>query len=832
MFSRSLCCPPRLTDACAHFSRRRFNLPDTATRRHALTRGFEGQERFNVSALLGTLTISLAIAVVLLLGFILWRERRTAALTRAAGQLEGIIRSGKYAERIRVTGPASEFADSANRLLEQMAMKDLLIGERERSLVGLLSGLHEAVAVHREHIVFANERFAALTGGYALEGKRNPEGIPRETGLGEFERLGRKKMPDLVHPDYTELVSEHLRRSLAGEPGLERLEIELSPDPQGTARVELSAVRIDYQGGPALLLTLVEMGPRAAPASTPPRGRPTAWETLDSLGEGVITTDVGGRIDYLNQAGEQLIGVSAVDALGKSITDIIQLLDESDRRSLGDPVRHCLATQSKVTVGRRGLMISRGGGEERSVELTVTPLKGQKGDLVGTVIVVRDVSELRGITKQMSYQASHDALTGLVNRREFERRLEEALATAHTNEARHVLCYLDLDRFKAVNDTCGHMAGDSMLREVAALIKETVRDSDTVGRLGGDEFGLLLVGCPLEKARQIADDVVRKISDYRFVWKDKIFNIGISVGLIEISRESGAPDEVMSAADSACYVAKKHGNHVHVYSARDEAVARHRGEIQWLQRLQSALKDNRFELMAQPIIASSSGASGPALEVLLRLQDDNVPGGISPAEFLRAAERYRLMSDVDRWVVQTSLTALARGGIRLPSHRSLSINLSGQTLGDPQFLEFVVDVLDRTGVPPNQLCFEVTENSVITNIEHAQRFIGVLHGMGCQFALDDFGRGLSSFGNLKNLQLDYLKIDGTFIRNLAVDSVNQAMVAAMIKLARTLNFQVIAEQVEDAGALDAAKKMGVDFMQGYYLGRPQPLARVVPARTV
>src|SRR5687768_7326827 len=766
------------------------------------------KERFNVSALLGTLTISLAVAVVLLLGFILWRERRSAALTRAAGQLEAIVRAGKFAERIRVTGPAAEFADSANRLVELMAMTDLLIGERERTLVGLISKLHEAVTVHREHIVFANERFAALT------------------GVGQVERLSGKKMPDLIHPDYTELVSEHLRRALAGEPGLERLEIELNPDNQGTARVELSAVRIDYQGGPALLLTLVEMGPRATPASTPARNRPTAWETLDSLGEGVITTDVSARIDYVNQVGEQLIGVSAVDAIGKSITDIITLLDEGDRRSLGDPVRHCLTTQSKVTVGRRGLMISRGGGEERSVELTVTPLRSQKGDLIGTVIVVRDVSELRGITRQMSYQASHDALTGLVNRREFERRLEEALEMAHSNEARHVLCYLDLDRFKVVNDSCGHMAGDGMLREVAALIKETVRDSDTVGRLGGDEFGLLLVGCPLDKARQIADDVVRKISDFRFVWKDKIFNIGVSVGLIEISRESGAPDELMSADDSACYVAKKQGNHVHVYSARDEAVARHRGEIQWLQRLQAALKENRFELMAQPIVAMNANATqGPALEVLLRLQDDNVPGGISPAEFLRAAERYRLMSDVDRWVVQTTLTALGRGGIRLPPNRSLAINLSGQTLGDPTFLEYVVDVLDRTGVLPTQLCFEVTENSVITNIEHAQRFIGVLHGMGCQFALDDFGRGLSSFGNLKNLALDYLKIDGTSIRNLAVDSVNQAMVAAMIKLARTLNFQVIAEQVEDAGAFEAAKRMGVDFVQGYHLGRPQPIAR-------
>jgi EAL domain-containing protein (putative c-di-GMP-specific phosphodiesterase class I) len=374
------------------------------------------------------------------------------------------------------------------------------------------------------------------------------------------------------------------------------------------------------------------------------------------------------------------------------------------------------------------------------------------------------------------------------------------------------------------------MAGDGMLREVATLIKETVRDSDTVARLGGDEFGLLLVGCPLEKARQIADDVVSKVNDYRFVWKDKIFNIGVSVGLIEISRESGAPEEVMSAADSACYVAKRQGNHVHVYSARDEAVARHRGEIQWLQRLQSALKENRFELMAQTIVATTLDATeGPALEILLRLQDDSVPGGISPAEFLRAAERYRLMSDVDRWVVQTTLTALGRGGIRLPPNRSLAINLSGQTLGDPTFLEYVVDVLDRTGVLPTQLCFEVTENSVITNIDHAQRFIGVLHGMGCKFALDDFGRGLSSFGNLKNLALDYLKIDGTFIRNLAVDSVNQAMVTAMIKLARTLNFQVIAEQVEDAGSFEAAKRMGVDFVQGYHLGRPQPLARAAPA---
>lgn len=745
-----------------------------------------------------------------LLALLVWRELRAAALARAAGQLENIVRSGRFAERLRGTGAVAPLADSANRLLEQVALKELLIEERERSLAGLLGGLHEAVAVYRETFVFGNEWFASLT------------------GLADAQQLEGRTMSELVHPDYAELTQEHLRRALHAEPGLDRLEIELRPELGRTVRAELSAVRIEYQSGAALLLTLVEMGPRVAAVPGQSRVRSTAWETLDSLGEGVITTDINGRIDYLNQAGEQLLGISAVDALGKGITDIITLLDEGSRGSLGDPVRHCLTTQMKVTAGRRGVMISHGDGEERSVELTVTPLKGQKGDLLGTVIVVRDVSELRGITKQMSYQASHDALTGLVNRREFERRLEEVLEMAHADDGHHVLCYLDLDRFKAVNDSCGHMAGDGMLREVAALIKEAVRDSDTVGRLGGDEFGMLLVGCPLEKARQIADDVVRRISEYRFVWKDKIFNIGVSVGLVEISRESGAPEDVMSAADSACYVAKRQGNHVHVYSARDEATARHRGEIHWLQQLQLALKENRFELLAQPIVATAADLQqGPALEVLLRLQDESVPEGISPAEFLRAAERYRLMPDVDRWVVQTALTALGRGGIRLPANRSLAINLSGQTLGDPQFLEFVVDVLDRTGVAPSQLCFEVTENSVITNIEHARRFIEVLHGMGCQFALDDFGRGLSSFGNLKNLALDYLKIDGTFIRNLGTDSVNQAMVAAMIKLARSLNFRVIAEQVEDARSLQVATKMGVDFVQGFHLGRPQPLARVV-----
>ena len=557
-----------------------------------------------------------------------------------------------------------------------------------------------------------------------------------------------------------------------------------------------------------------------------PVEKPRAVATLEAMGESVITVDADGRIDYINTAAEALLGQSFDQVVGKSFPDVASLVDESDRRSLGDPVRMALTSGGRVSMGRRAVLVPTNGVGDRSVELSVTPLKSEGKDTVGLVLVLHDTSELRGLTRQMTYQASHDALTGLVNRREFERRLQEAMDSAQTGDAAHALCYLDLDRFKVVNDTCGHTAGDNMLREVASIIKEAVRDSDTVGRIGGDEFALLLVGCPLEKARQIADDVVHSVSDYRFVWKDKIFNIGVSVGLVEIGRGGGALEDLMSSADSACYVAKKQGGvHVHVYSAREEANARHSGEIHWLQKLQGALRDNKFELYYQPIVhAQVGGLRGPSIEVFVRMEGENGQPASPPAEFIRAAERYRLMPFVDRWVVQTVLSALGRGGMKLPPGRSVAINIAGQTLGDSEFLEFVVDCFDHTGATPSDICFEVTESSVVANLDHARRFIAVLHGMGCEFALDDFGSGLSSFSTLKTLPMDYLKIDGSFIRNLAHDTVNQAMVAAMIELSRSLNFRIVAEQVEDQPSLDTVTSMGIDFVQGFIVGRPLPLS--------
>jgi diguanylate cyclase (GGDEF)-like protein/PAS domain S-box-containing protein len=755
------------------------------------------------------LCLLLALIAVLLL-VLFWLQRRDLkSVEQLSQQLQRIAIGGRLPGQVDLPSYKPEVAalvSAVNHLLTRAARGDSGTVQAPKLFADLGDRIHEAVLVHREAILYANRQFASLV------------------GVDRVELIGRR-LADLVPPEYAELVSDNIGRRLAGEQSAERYEIDMVGLQGQVSRLEISTTPVEYDKSNALLITGVEIIPTqttqvlrlAGDAASAPQ-----MQALNSLAEAVIATDKDGHITFMNPAAEQLTGSAAATAVGKSLEDIVSLVDETDRRLLSDPVHQALTSGAAVNLSRRALLLSRSNGNERSIELSASPIRTGPNELSGAVIMLHDVTELRGLAR-LSYQATHDALTGLVNRREFERRLQEAIESGQRGDGQHVLCCLDLDRFKLVNDTSGHLAGDSMLREVAKLLRDAVRDSDTVARLGGDEFGTLLVGCPLEKARQIADDVCRAVGDYRFAWKDRIFDIGVSVGLVEISRESGTLEELLAAADTACYVAKKQGSgRVVVYSARDEALARHTGEIQWLQRLQGALKENRFHLYQQVIVQAPGVTGGPAMEVLVRLRDE-AGHELPPVEFIRAAERYRLMNLVDRWVVQTTLTALGRGAIPVPADRSVAINISGQTLGDVQFLEFVVDCLDSTGVAPAQVCFEITESAVVANLDHARRFIGVLHGMGCQFALDDFGSGVGSFSNLKNLPLDYLKIDGSFMRNLARDAVNQTMVTAMIKLARTLNFKVIAEQVEDTAALDAARRIGVDYLQGYALGRPQPL---------
>jgi diguanylate cyclase (GGDEF)-like protein/PAS domain S-box-containing protein len=763
--------------------------------------------------ILSSIVLWFAISAVLAVGLIVLfvrKRRQERAVSEFSNKVWRLTHEPGATGRIGLEGnpkALGELGSAVNKLLEDLEQRGARLLDREQLFQRLVETVHDAVLVHGWNILFANSRFLALL------------------NLSAAEVVG-KPLTEFVAPEYVDLVDNNLRRRLQGEPAATRYEVELVGAQGQVTRVELSSTVIDSAGQPTLLFTALEMLPEPGPVASP--SRPRAMVTLDAMGESVITVDAEGRIDYINHAAETLLSQRFDQVMGKEFSEVASLVDETDRRSLGDPVRKALTTGGRVTMGRRAVLVPAGAGPERSVEISVTPLRLEGKEVQGLVLVLHDTSELRGLTRQMTYQASHDALTGLVNRREFERRLQEAMDSAQTGNLGHALCYLDLDRFKTVNDTCGHTAGDNMLREVASLIKDAVRDSDTVGRIGGDEFALLLVGCPLEKARQIADDVVRSVNDYRFVWKDKIFNVGVSIGLVEISRGAGAIEDIMNFADSACYAAKKQGGlHVHVYSAREEASARHSGETHWLQRLQGALRDDKFELYYQPIMhARANGKRGPALEVFVRLAGEHGQPGAPTSEFIRAAERYRLMPLIDRWVVQAVLSALGRGGMKLPPGRSVAINIAGQTLGDSEFLEFVVECFDHTGANPGDICFEVTEGSVVANLDHAQRFIAVLHSMGCEFALDDFGSGLSSFSTLRTLPMDYLKIDGSFINNLAADSVNQAMVAAMIELSRSLNFRVVAEQVEDQLSLDTVTRMGIDFVQGFVVGRPQPLSMI------
>jgi diguanylate cyclase (GGDEF)-like protein/PAS domain S-box-containing protein len=754
------------------------------------------------------------LAIALLLGTLFaWRTAASSRreIERLKDDIHALLADQDRARRIVVNGRSSAFVDigaSINRLLDRLDQEGAGRDAGRNVFDVLASTLPEVALIHTDTILYANRAAAELYGvePAALEGKQ---------------------VTDLIRPAYRAGLRKRISESLESDDPLEPMEVQLINMEESGLWVELHGERLNYQGQRAFLTVARDITHRKSLEASLGRGKLQARVTLESIGEGVITTDVAGTIDYMNEAAEQLIATNRSVAIGRKLTDILVLVDEADRTALGDPVAQCLVEKRRVNLGRRAYLVSKNSDREFSTELTASPIRGPDRVVAGCVVIFHDVTEMRGLAREMSYQASHDALTGLVNRVEFERRLELALGTPRSEGVSNVVAYLDLDRFKAVNDTCGHLVGDNLLRELAVLLRERVRDSDTVARVGGDEFAMLLTGCPLDKARQIADDVCQAIGDYHFTWQDRVFDLGVSIGLVEVSQDSGSAEAVLSAADSACYVAKQQGRgRIHVYSARDEVLARQRGEIHWLQRLQKALKENQFELYIQPIVAMAGRVPrGPAAELLLRLRDEEGKT-ILPAQFLGAAERYHLMGHVDRWVVQSALTAIATGTPHLPEGRTCNINLSGQTLGDEAFLEFVVDLLDHTGVLPEKICFEIAESAVINNVEHARRFINVLHGIGCQFALDNFGSGIGSFSNLKLLALDYLKIDGSYTRNLGEDSVNREMLAAMVKLAKSLDFLVVAEQVEDQASFEWLRGLGVDFIQGYVIERPHPLGTV------
>jgi diguanylate cyclase (GGDEF)-like protein/PAS domain S-box-containing protein len=549
-----------------------------------------------------------------------------------------------------------------------------------------------------------------------------------------------------------------------------------------------------------------------------------AQVTLASIGDGVIRTDARGRIDYINPVAERLTSWEAERALGTPISEVFKILDEVTRRPVADPVERCLKA-GKVVESPGHVLLAGRDGREFAVRDSAAPIRDRKGELIGAVLVFKDVTQLRGMEREMVYLASHDALTGLINRREFEIRLKRAIRSARSEERQHVLLYLDLDEFKVINDTCGHLVGDEMLKQVTALLRARVRRSDILARLGGDEFGVLLEDCPLAHARQIAEEMRRTVREYRFSFRDQVFEVGVSIGLVPLDAESGDLAQVLSAADAACYVAKDRGkNRVHEYELDDTLVAERYGEMQWVHRIRSAFEDHRFRLYYQ-IIQPLAQEAGRELmcEVFIRMLDRSGEL-IEPTAFIAAAERYHLIGSIDRWVVRTAFRALAEAQRReLARPLLFTINLSGQSLSEETFLPFVAEELLLSGVDSRRICFEITETAAISKLDSAMAFIAALKGKGCRFVLDDFGSGLSSFAYLRDLPVDFLKIDGEFVQGMVEDRVKRALVESIHQIGHVMGIQTIAECVENRPTLDALKEIGVDYAQGYWITRPQPL---------
>ena len=537
---------------------------------------------------------------------------------------------------------------------------------------------------------------------------------------------------------------------------------------------------------------------------------------LDAALDCIISIDSAGRIQEFNPAAEKTFGYRRTEMLGRDLAGLLIPKDKQERHR--DGVRRLQQGGALSALNRRfEVSAQHADGRCFPVELIIT--QDGLGHETAYTAFLRDLTSAQEMERKLSHQASHDALTDLFNRREFERRMQRVLAEA---QGEHCLLYMDLDQFKVVNDTSGHIAGDELLRQLSQMLKNEVRISDTLARLGGDEFGVLLEYCSLKAAQRVAEAILKAVESFQFFWDERRYTVGISIGVVPI-HGGETYTEIMSAADAACYAAKEQGrNRIQIYSPNDLELARRREEMDWVERIKSGLEENRFQLYRQSIVALKEETPDRPLrfEFLIRLWDRVL---LAPGAFLAPAERYGLMPAIDRWVVRNACTWLAAHPGELQRLDFATINLSGHTLSEDNFGDFVTRILEEFAIPPEKICFEITETAAVSNLEVAVRFIGKLKALGCRFALDDFGSGMSSFGYLKNLAVDFLKIDGTFVRDMLNDPIDLAMVRSINDIAQVLGKRTIAEFVESEAIKEELEKLGVDFVQGFAIARPEPL---------
>ncbi len=547
---------------------------------------------------------------------------------------------------------------------------------------------------------------------------------------------------------------------------------------------------------------------------------------LDSTAEAIYGLDLDGNCVFCNAASLRILGLSdQSELIGKNMHQLTHHthVDGTSYQLKDCPINQTLLENKKCHVDSE--VLYRPDGSRFPAEYWSHPVI-ENGKVSGCVVTFLDITNRRQREEELSFQASHDSLTGLFNRLEFEKRLAESLKTQNIENTQHAMFFLDLDQFKVINDTCGHSAGDELLRQISEVLKYSIRNNDTLARIGGDEFAILMHNCNLEQANRVAEIILNSVNNFQFAWEDKIFRIQISIGLIPILDETQLISDLFIQADAACYLAKDAGrNRIHVYHADDSDMALRHGEMQWVTKIYSALEENRFELYAQPIVSIKQQAK-QHFELLLRMKDpeSNI---VAPGAFLPAAERYDIIHKLDQWVIENSFKILSESPDFLESINFISINLSGKSLSSRNFLESIVSTLETSGIDAHKICFEITETAAIVNFNHALKFMNELKHKGFRFALDDFGTGLSSFEYLKKLPVDFLKIDGLFVKEITQDPIDYELVKSINGIGQVMGMKTIGEFVENDEILEKLKEIGVDYAQGYGIGKPVPFETVI-----
>lgn len=550
-----------------------------------------------------------------------------------------------------------------------------------------------------------------------------------------------------------------------------------------------------------------------------------AHVTLDSIADAVIATNEIGLITLINPVAERLLDIREEQVRMQPVRDIFKITSEDNENlRLDCPVYDCLRSLKTIHNDSDHVLLNKNGGRY-SITDSVAPIIDSSGKLLGAVLVFRDVTSSRALTSELTWHAEHDTLTGLANRRSFEVKLKCVLEKTKIQYRESYVLYLDLDQFKVVNDTCGHDAGDELLKQVAMVFSGKLRNTDEIARLGGDEFGIILEHCSKKSAIAIAEKLLKAVEEYRFGWHTHSFKIGVSIGVTPITGNEAKAAEILSAVDSACYVAKDSGrNRLHFHEFDETGASTHQQEMQWISKIQKALDENRFRLYAQSIQDIRHIDDKPShYEVLIRMLG---PSGeiIGPGAFLPAAERFNLMASIDRWVIDTVFQKAL--SITSGQHPRLSINISGMSISDDTFLDHILSLLKKHPAIAERLCFEVTETAAIANLNKAIHFLSSLRSLGCKIALDDFGSGLSSFAYLKTFPIDYLKIDGFFVKGMIEDPINIIFVEAIHKIGHAMGLQTIAEFIENRETVKVLKEIGIDYGQGYGLHVPCPIEDV------